>query len=55
MLQDLVLESEKIGLQVHFGKTKILSNGIGPGMKSAEVVLGDKVVEVLRLKMPLLL
>ena len=47
MLKDLRLEAGAVGLELHMGKTKILSNGIGPETRSTEADIGGQKVEVL--------
>lgn len=45
MLEDLSAEASKVGLQIHFGKTKILSSR--PGQQHSSVDLNGQRVEVL--------
>ena len=47
MLQDLIDEASLVGLQVHSGKTKILSNGIGPHTREKMVSLSTGDVQIL--------
>ncbi len=47
MLEDLMRKAAGVGLEVHMGKTKILSNGIGPLTRSTDVTLMQGKVQVL--------
>ena len=50
MLDDLRREAARVGLEVHFDKTKILSNGIGHGQLQKSVDIGGQPVEVVPAK-----
>ena len=44
MLKDVKEQVGMVGLELHMGKTKILSNGFGPDVEKTEVdILGQKV------------
>ena len=47
MLAELMDEAREVGLEVHMGKTKILSNGIGRDCKLKETLVNDVKVEIL--------
>ena len=47
MLEDLSVASGKVGLELRMGKTKVLTNGAGPGKRCAEIHVHDRVVEVI--------
>ena len=46
MLEDLSVASGKVGLVLHMGETRVLTNGVGPGTRCAEIPVHDRVVEV---------
>ena len=44
MLKDVAEQAGMVGLQLHMGKTQILSNGFGPDVEKTVVdILGQKV------------
>ena len=47
MLKDLRSQAGAVGLELHMGKTKILSNGIGPATRRTEADIDGQKVEVL--------
>ena len=47
MLEDLSVASGKVGLELHMGATKVLTNGVGPGTRCTEMSAHDRVVEVI--------
>jgi hypothetical protein len=47
MLADLIDEARNVGLEVHMGKTKILSNGIGRECNLRESLVNDTKIEIL--------
>ena len=47
MLEELIDEAEKFGLEVHMGKTKILSNSIGKACHLRHTVVGHSEIKIL--------
>ena len=47
MLQDLSEAAARVGLELHMGKTKVLSNGVGPGNRSSKIAINGQDVEVI--------
>ena len=47
MLEELIDEAEKFGLEAHMGKTKILSNSIGKACHLRHTVVGHSEIKIL--------